>query len=156
MSYHAKTHTHKNGRTYTHTHTQRDSNEYPIVAFSKNATIIKVFETAKATDIFVKNINLGRPILPEAETTQSTPLQTTVAANRIVTLRWHTTVTVDFHTEPQDYNPHQTTVNKESIEHHPNGLTSSTIIVLGTVAAVVLLALCLTTVAVVLYFFRKK
>ena len=25
----------------THTHTQRDSNEYPIVAFSKNATIIK-------------------------------------------------------------------------------------------------------------------
>ena len=32
------THTHKHGHTHTHTHT--DSNEYPIVAFSKNATII--------------------------------------------------------------------------------------------------------------------
>ena len=31
------THTH----TDTHTHTHTDSNEYPIVAFSKNATIIK-------------------------------------------------------------------------------------------------------------------
>ena len=31
------THTHKHGHTHTHTH--RDSNEYPIVAFSKNATI---------------------------------------------------------------------------------------------------------------------
>ena len=30
------THTH----TQTHTHTHRDSNEYPIVAFSKNATIM--------------------------------------------------------------------------------------------------------------------
>ena len=30
------THTH----TQTHTHTHRDSNEYPIVAFSKNTTII--------------------------------------------------------------------------------------------------------------------
>ena len=29
------THTH----THKHTHTHRDSNEYPIVAFSKNATI---------------------------------------------------------------------------------------------------------------------
>ena len=26
--------------THTHTNTHRDSNEYPIVAFSKNATII--------------------------------------------------------------------------------------------------------------------
>ena len=34
LSYRAKTHTHRN------THTHRDSNEYPIVAFSKNATII--------------------------------------------------------------------------------------------------------------------
>ena len=32
------THTHKHG----HTHTHRDSDEYPIVAFSKNATIIIV------------------------------------------------------------------------------------------------------------------
>ena len=32
------THTHKHGRTHTH----RDTNEYPIVAFSKNATIIKL------------------------------------------------------------------------------------------------------------------
>ena len=32
------THTHKHGHTHTHT----DSNEYPIVAFSKNATIITV------------------------------------------------------------------------------------------------------------------
>ena len=31
------THTHTQTRTHTHTHT--DSNEYPIVAFSKNATI---------------------------------------------------------------------------------------------------------------------
>ena len=28
--------------THTHTHTHTDSNEYPIVAFSKNATIIMV------------------------------------------------------------------------------------------------------------------
>ena len=28
--------------THTHTHTHKDSNEYPIVAFSKNATIINV------------------------------------------------------------------------------------------------------------------
>ena len=34
MRYRANTHTH------TNTHTHRDSNEYPIVAFSKNATII--------------------------------------------------------------------------------------------------------------------
>ena len=27
--------------THTHTNTHRDSNEYPIVAFSRNATIIK-------------------------------------------------------------------------------------------------------------------
>ena len=27
--------------THTHTHTHTDSNEYPIVAFSKNATIIR-------------------------------------------------------------------------------------------------------------------
>ena len=32
------THTHTN----TDTHTHRDSNEYPIVAFSKNATIIRL------------------------------------------------------------------------------------------------------------------
>ena len=31
----------KNTHTHTHTHTHTDSNEYPIVAFSKNATIIK-------------------------------------------------------------------------------------------------------------------
>ena len=31
------THTH----THTNTHTHRDSNEYPIVAFSKNATITR-------------------------------------------------------------------------------------------------------------------
>ena len=31
------THTH----THKHTHTHRDSNEYPIVAFSKNATIMR-------------------------------------------------------------------------------------------------------------------
>ena len=31
----------KNTHTDTHTHTHTDSNEYPIVAFSKNATIIK-------------------------------------------------------------------------------------------------------------------
>ena len=37
------THTHKHTqtRTHTHTHTHTDSNEYPIVAFSKNATIIR-------------------------------------------------------------------------------------------------------------------
>ena len=34
FEYRAKTHSH------TQTHTHRDSNEYPIVAFSKNATII--------------------------------------------------------------------------------------------------------------------
>ena len=34
------THTHTQTRTHTHTHT--DSNEYPIGAFSKNATIITV------------------------------------------------------------------------------------------------------------------
>ena len=32
--------THTHTQTWTHTHTHRDSNEYPIVAFSKNATII--------------------------------------------------------------------------------------------------------------------
>ena len=30
----------KNTHTHKHTHTHTDSNEYPIVAFSKNATII--------------------------------------------------------------------------------------------------------------------
>ena len=30
----------KNTHTHTQTHTHTDSNEYPIVAFSKNATII--------------------------------------------------------------------------------------------------------------------
>ena len=30
----------KNKHTHGHTHTHRDSNEYPIVVFSKNATII--------------------------------------------------------------------------------------------------------------------
>ena len=30
----------KNTHTHTQTHTHRDSNKYPIVAFSKNATII--------------------------------------------------------------------------------------------------------------------
>ena len=34
------THTHGHTHTHTHAHTHRDSNEYPIVAFSKNATII--------------------------------------------------------------------------------------------------------------------
>ena len=34
------THTHTHKHTHTHTHTHTDSNEYPIVAFSKNATII--------------------------------------------------------------------------------------------------------------------
>ena len=32
--------THTQTRTHTHTHTRRDSNEYPIVAFSKNTTIM--------------------------------------------------------------------------------------------------------------------
>ena len=31
----------KNTHTHTQTHTHRDSNEYPIVAFSKNATITR-------------------------------------------------------------------------------------------------------------------
>ena len=35
------THTHTQTHRHTHTHTHRDSNEYPIVAFSKNATIIR-------------------------------------------------------------------------------------------------------------------
>ena len=44
------THTHTD--THIHTHTHRDSNEYPIFAFSKNATI-----TSKDTKktIFVSN-----------------------------------------------------------------------------------------------------
>ena len=42
------THTHKHGNTHTH----RDSNEYPIVAFSKNATI-------KKCQYARKNINLS-------------------------------------------------------------------------------------------------
>ena len=32
----------KNTHTHTHTHTHTESNEYPIVAFSKNATIMKM------------------------------------------------------------------------------------------------------------------
>ena len=36
---HTHTHTNTDAHTHTHTHTHRDSNEYPIVAFSKNATI---------------------------------------------------------------------------------------------------------------------
>ena len=39
LSYRANTHTHSN----TDTHTHRDSNENSIVAFSKNATIIKLW-----------------------------------------------------------------------------------------------------------------
>ena len=37
---HTHTNTHTHTQTHTQTHTHRDSNEYPIVAFSKNATII--------------------------------------------------------------------------------------------------------------------
>ena len=33
----------KNTHTQTHTHTHTDSNKYPIVAFSKNATITMIF-----------------------------------------------------------------------------------------------------------------
>ena len=36
---HTHTHTNTDAHTHTHTHTHTDSNEYPIVAFSKNATI---------------------------------------------------------------------------------------------------------------------
>ena len=49
LSYRAKTHTH----THTNTHTHRDSNEYPIVAFSKNATIIRVVNEHVLSDFFV-------------------------------------------------------------------------------------------------------
>ena len=37
----------KNTHTHKHTHTHRDSNEYPIVAFSKNATITRPEENVK-------------------------------------------------------------------------------------------------------------
>ena len=49
--------THKHGHTHTHTctHTQIDSNEYPIVAFSKNATI-------RSETIIVTNYCNHRPI----------------------------------------------------------------------------------------------
>ena len=45
------THTHTNTHTHTHTHTHTDSNEYPIVAFSKNATIIKIKDKLIIKDV---------------------------------------------------------------------------------------------------------
>ena len=57
------THTH----TRTHTHTHTDSNEYPIVAFSKNATIIRM----KVFSMRVFKIGLN---LVEIETNTSTLL----------------------------------------------------------------------------------
>ena len=39
----------KNTHTHKHTHTHRDSNEYPIVAFSKNATIINMEKCRTST-----------------------------------------------------------------------------------------------------------
>ena len=53
-SYRAKTHTHTH--THKHTHTHRDSNEYPIVAFSKNATIIIQFNIIQNTELNNPNI----------------------------------------------------------------------------------------------------
>ena len=56
------THTHKHRRTHTHTHTHTDSNEYPIVAFSKNATIINVFYGVIISHAIMKNgvLNFGK------------------------------------------------------------------------------------------------
>ena len=42
----------KNTHTHKHTHTHRDSNEYPIVAFSKNATIITISNTSTTAPLF--------------------------------------------------------------------------------------------------------
>ena len=42
-------------QTRTHTHTHRDSNEYPIVAFSKNATIIIMLPLAVTNNIHGRN-----------------------------------------------------------------------------------------------------
>ena len=38
---HRNTETQKHGNTHTHTHTHRDSDEYSIVAFCRNATITR-------------------------------------------------------------------------------------------------------------------
>ena len=61
-------HTHTN--THTHTHTHRDSNEYPIVAFSKNATIInvtfrKLCKKSVILVIFQENDHPDNPEPPE-------------------------------------------------------------------------------------------
>ena len=54
-----QTHTHGNTHTHTHTHTHtrthtdadKDSNEYSIVAFCKNATIIIISMLSRLSDI---------------------------------------------------------------------------------------------------------
>ena len=45
----------KNTHTHTQTHTHRDSNEYPIVAFSKNATITSVINSIYNT-IYIREV----------------------------------------------------------------------------------------------------
>ena len=52
------THTHTHGDTHTHTqtHTHTDSNEYPIAAFSKNATI-KIKCSYRAVTLTFRAIN---------------------------------------------------------------------------------------------------
>ena len=48
----------KNTHTHTHKHTHRDSNEYPIVAFPKNATIT----SNKKTEVVPEQILVELPI----------------------------------------------------------------------------------------------
>ena len=56
LRYHANTHTHTRGHacahTHTHTHgyTHTDSDEYSIVAFCKNATTKRLFNSVGLTD----------------------------------------------------------------------------------------------------------
>ena len=61
-----QTHTHTQKHTHTHTHRERDSNEYPIVAFSKNATIIRRFIKQNFQSFYGRKASLLVPILPVA------------------------------------------------------------------------------------------
>ena len=54
----------KHTHTDTHTHTHRDSNEYPIVAFSKNATIKINVNGAQVEHRLIDIRSNQQPVLP--------------------------------------------------------------------------------------------
>ena len=71
------THTHTDTHTHTHTHTHRDSNEYPIVAFSKNATI------TITNALFERNLSEHIGTMCEARPHSTKPSITVVIYNNI-------------------------------------------------------------------------